>query len=85
MLYSVHFFDGDGREDSWEELDCASEAEAINTMLDHATGRSAELWAGDRCLLWWPASIHRGRPTSIRPRAWRRIPIDAVAPVPDAL
>ena len=84
MLYSVHFFDGDGREGTWEELECASEAEAINSMLDHAAGRSAELWRGDRRLIWWPADAHRARTAHIRPRAWRRTPIDA-APAPEAL
>ena len=70
MLYSIHFFDGDGRETAWEEIECASEAEAINAMLDASAGRGAELWLADRKLMWWPAD-GRTRPQTARPRAPR--------------
>jgi hypothetical protein len=85
MLYSVHYFDGAGREDTWEELDCASEAEAINTMLDHAKGRAAELWDEDRRLIWWPAEGLRGHTPQTRQRAWRRATIDTAVSAPEGI
>jgi hypothetical protein len=78
MIYSVHFFDGEGRETSWEEIECASDAEAINATLDAAAGRAAELWLGDRRLIWWPGEAHRSRPSPVRPRALRRAGVETL-------
>lgn len=73
MLYTVHLFDTEGRPTSWEEMECASEAEAINATLDTADGRAVELWRGDRRLMWWPAVTNRVRPLPINPRRARRL------------
>ncbi|HEY2048368.1 MAG TPA: hypothetical protein VGH03_03440 [Caulobacteraceae bacterium] len=85
MIYSVHFFDGEGRETSWEEIECASDAEAINATLDAAAGRPAELWLGDRRLIWWPGEPNRSRPSPARPRAPRLAVIEASYPVSGSL
>jgi hypothetical protein len=82
MIYSVHFFDGEGRETAWEEIECASDAEAINATLDAAAGRAAELWFGDRRLIWWPGETRRSRPSPGRPRAPRLAAIDTPQPMP---
>jgi hypothetical protein len=76
MLYSVHFFDGEGRQTAWEEIECASEAEAINAMLDASAGRGAELWLTDRKLMSWPAD-GRPRPTAPRSRTLRRATLES--------
>lgn len=81
MLYSVHFFDGEGRESAWEEIECASEAEAINAILDASAGRGAELWLADRKLIWWPAD-GRTRSSAARPRAPRLATIESALPMP---
>jgi hypothetical protein len=53
--YTLRFF-GDGDEsEGTEEIDCATDAEAINAVNDRAETRAVELWEGDRRILWWPA------------------------------
>lgn len=85
MIYSVQFFDGQGRQTAWEEIECASDAEAINAMLDAAAGRAVELWRGDRKLIWWPAEAYRTRPSPMRQRPSRRMPIEVSLPVSGGL
>ncbi|MBV8684655.1 MAG: hypothetical protein JO111_17405 [Caulobacteraceae bacterium] len=54
-LYTLRFFvQGDEPEGS-EEIDCATDAEAINAVNDRADTRAIELWQADRMILWWPA------------------------------
>lgn len=54
-LYTLRFF-GDGDEpEATEEIDCATDGEAINAVNDRAEMRAVELWQGDRKILWWPA------------------------------
>jgi hypothetical protein len=59
--YCLHFFDDAGSPTSREELDCASDAEAINESLDRAAGKAVELWCGDRKLIRWAAAPDHGR------------------------
>jgi hypothetical protein len=59
--YTLRFFDDDGEPEETEEIDCASDAEAINAVNDRAETRSVELWLGERKILWWPARHPRPR------------------------
>ena len=61
--YTLSFSDTQGRATNVEELDCASDAEAINALHDRAWGRPAELWRGDDKILSLP-----GRPRPHHPR-----------------
>ncbi len=49
--YTLYVFDAQGRASDFEEVFCATDAEAINTMLDRAQGRPIELWRGEQRLL----------------------------------
>jgi hypothetical protein len=54
-LYTLHFFaEGDEPAGS-EEIDCATDGEAINTVNERAEDRAVELWQDGRRILWWPA------------------------------
>ena len=64
-LYTLRFF-VDGDEPKWsEDIECATDGEAINAVNDRADTRAIQLWQGERMILWWPA---RSRiPTRWRP------------------
>ncbi len=58
-LYIVHVFDELGAEIRTHNIECASDGEAINKLLDLAGHKAAELWNGERKLLWWPGRMER--------------------------
>jgi hypothetical protein len=64
--YTLRFFDTEGEPEGAEEIECASGAEAINTVNERAETRSVELWLANRKILWWPARQPQRRP---QPRA----------------
>ncbi len=58
-LYTVRVFDDLGGEARAQTIECAADGEAINTLLDMAGDKAAELWSGDRKVLWWPGRVQR--------------------------
>jgi hypothetical protein len=62
--YTLRFFDEAHEPDGSEDLECASDGEAINAVNDRAETRAVELWLGARKILWWPA--RRPRPAARR-------------------
>jgi hypothetical protein len=66
--YTLRFFDIEGEPEGAEEIDCASDAQAINTANERAETRSVELWLANRKILWWPAR-HPHPPRRPHPRA----------------
>ncbi len=70
VCYTVHLlneFDATVRSESFEG---ATEGEAINRMLDLAGENPAELWAGDRRLLFWSGRTPNSTRTRSRRSAW---------------
>jgi hypothetical protein len=65
-LYTLHFFAEGDKPAGSEDIDCATDGEAINAVNDRAESRAVELWQGGRRILWWPAhrplSPRRQRP-----------------------
>jgi hypothetical protein len=58
-MYTVHVFDDLAAERLTQDVECASDGEAINKLLDLAGDKSAELWCGDTKVLWWPGRVQR--------------------------
>jgi hypothetical protein len=55
--YTIYLFDGRPGEPQFEELECGTDAEAINMMLDRVIECPIELWCGGRKVLARPASV----------------------------
>ncbi len=56
-LYTVRVLDKlDGRIVS-RQVVCATEGEAVGEMLAIAGEKAAELWRGERKILWWPGRV----------------------------
>jgi hypothetical protein len=62
-LYTLHFFAEGDKPAGFEEIDCATDGEAINAVNDRDEDRAVELWQGERRILGWPA---QRRPSSRR-------------------
>jgi hypothetical protein len=77
--YAIYFFDGEAASGDFDEFVCATDAEAINAMLDRAGGRPVELWSEGRKVLWWPGDPHACRRRPAQYRRCRSTPFTAVA------
>lgn len=54
--YTLYFFDQAQRPTDFVEFERPDDASAIEALEARRCGRAAELWRGDRRILWWPAN-----------------------------
>lgn len=54
-LYTLRFFVDSDEPAASEEIECATDGEAINAVNDRGDSRAIQLWQGERMILWWPA------------------------------
>ena len=66
--YTVAFLDDRGEAFRSELLDCATEAEAINTLQDRAGQHRVQLWLEDQTILELPKTARPPRPHGPHPR-----------------